>query len=52
MHFLVRDRQDCAQHDMIATGGEAGQVAKCRVRCAGRSATGEVFDENAEQPLV
>ena len=51
MHLLLRDRDDRAQHDMVATGGEAnklpvpGEILWNFVNC-------QVFDEDAEQPLV
>lgn len=51
MHFLVRDRQDSAQQDMVATGDQLHNLpsaSEVRRQIGDR----EVFNEKAEQPLV
>ena len=51
MHFLVRDRQDRAQHDMVAAGREPDKLPVTG-DILGDFRDREVLDEDAEQLFV
>ena len=51
MHFLVGDREDRAQHNVIAAGSEADDLPSAG-EVFGKLADRQVLDQHAEQPLV
>lgn len=51
MHFLVRHRQDRAQHDMIAAGGQSHDLPSPG-EFLRQVVNRQILDQHAEQPLV